>query len=392
VLWPGRCPAGLKKCSKKRGISLLAGRRGKLKIEKIGESYSAEVDEVDKGDWSQLLNRFEDASIYQTWSYGSIRWGDKNLSHLVLKKQGNVVAAAQVRIIKVPFLKSGVAHIRWGPLWRIRGEERELENLREIVKSLREEYVVRSRLFLRVIPNEIEDGDDVVSMIYRKEGFRWTGSSYRTLLLDLTKSVDELRSGLRRKWRQSLGYGEKRKLEVIEGSNEELYGSALKIYEEMVGRKKFEEFVDQKQLKAIQRDLPKELKMNVMICQFEGVPVAAIACSAIGDTGLPLLAATGGKALKLNASYVLWWRMMSWLKEYGCQWLDVGGIDPDKNPGGYTFKSGLANKYGKDIEYIGQFDACESHFSRILFKFGEVARSYKNNFKSIFDKDTGNSH
>lgn len=52
----------------------------------LDPGYDVEIDQVEKTEWSKLVQRFDDATIYQTWSYGLVRWGEKNLSHLVLKK------------------------------------------------------------------------------------------------------------------------------------------------------------------------------------------------------------------------------------------------------------------------------------------------------------------
>ena len=46
-----------------------------------------------------------------------------NISHLVLKKDGDIVVAAQARIAKVPIVKVGIAYVRWGPLWKSSGIE-----------------------------------------------------------------------------------------------------------------------------------------------------------------------------------------------------------------------------------------------------------------------------
>jgi hypothetical protein len=39
----------------------------------MDEGYSAEFDTVDATTWSDMLDRFDDASIYQTWSYDAVR-------------------------------------------------------------------------------------------------------------------------------------------------------------------------------------------------------------------------------------------------------------------------------------------------------------------------------
>ena len=69
--------------------------------------YQSEVDKVSESDWCGLLDRFEDANIYQSWSFGSVHSGNKELSHLVLKRDGKVVAIAQLRIFRLEALASG---------------------------------------------------------------------------------------------------------------------------------------------------------------------------------------------------------------------------------------------------------------------------------------------
>ena len=101
-------------------------------------SFKACLDEVTEPEWSDLLPRFDDASIYQAWPYGAVCWGSRQLSHLVLKRNGNVVAMAQVRIVRLPLIGKGIAYVRWGPLCRRVGEPFDEEVLRAIEKRIRE--------------------------------------------------------------------------------------------------------------------------------------------------------------------------------------------------------------------------------------------------------------
>src|SRR5690242_12551204 len=88
---------------------------------KMDSKIQVEVDCCTPAEWSQMLELFADANLYQTWSYGKVRWGETNLSHLVLKRGEDVVAMAQLRIVRPPWLRAGIAYVRWGPLFERRG-------------------------------------------------------------------------------------------------------------------------------------------------------------------------------------------------------------------------------------------------------------------------------
>jgi lipid II:glycine glycyltransferase (peptidoglycan interpeptide bridge formation enzyme) len=75
----------------------------------------------------------------------------------------------------------------------------------------------------------------------------------------------------------------------------------------------------------------------------------------MGDVGIPIFSATGDDGLKYRGSYLLRWTMLTRMKERGCRILDQGGVNPEKNPGGYHFKSGMG---GRLVRPLGRFDLC----------------------------------
>ena len=119
--------------------------------------YQVEVDKVAPAEWDDLLGRFADANLYQTWAYGAVSWGEKQLSHLVLRQGDEIVAAAQLRLVRIPLLNKGVAYLRWGPLWRLKGNESDLLILTEMTQAVRREYVERRGLLLRILPNVFQE-------------------------------------------------------------------------------------------------------------------------------------------------------------------------------------------------------------------------------------------
>ena len=115
-------------------------------------SFTALVDHVTEAEWNSLLDRFADASIYQTWAYGAVSWGESQLSHLVLLRDGAPVAIAQLRIVRVPVIGSGIAYVRWGPVFRPKDSQCDPAVWHAATEALIEEYVRRRGLTLRVLP------------------------------------------------------------------------------------------------------------------------------------------------------------------------------------------------------------------------------------------------
>jgi hypothetical protein len=278
-----------------------------------------------------------------------------------------VVAAALVRITRLPWPAGGYAYVRWGPLWRKQGREPDLEVWRQAIRGLRAEYVLKRNLWLRLLPM-LTDADDraFVSML-EQEGFSpvTSESRQRTMLVDLTPPLDQLRKGLDQKWRNCLNSGERSGLKIVEGDDDRLIEQFRVPFEEMVSRKGLSEPGDIRSFQAIQRELPEHQKMRVFLAFSEGEVHAGAIASLLGERGIYHFGATGSKGMKSKASYVLQWRIINWLKERNCCMYDLHGVNPTKNPGGYHFKSGLCGRNGKEVAFVGSFDACHGARARI---------------------------
>jgi lipid II:glycine glycyltransferase (peptidoglycan interpeptide bridge formation enzyme) len=340
--------------------------------------YTADTLTAEK--WTEILVQFRDACLYQSWSYGAVRWGANNLAHLILWKGDQVAAAAQIRIMCFP-LVGGIAYVTWGPLWKRKGQPDNPEVLCEMFRALRKEFAERRKFFLRVLPSDEDtDSESLVARIAQR-GFTWSKTSYQTIVMDLTLSPDELRKSMRNTWRQTLQKAERAGVEVEEGTSVELFRECLEVYDQMHGRKGFAAGVDMSEYAGIQADLPDSLKMRISVCRLEGKVVAALAWSVIGETGIPMLAATGDQALKMNALHYLYWNMIQRMKDQGCTAMNMGGINKEENKGGYVWKSGLSGKRGREVGQIGQFDACDSFVSGFAVRWGDRLRAWREEAK-----------
>jgi lipid II:glycine glycyltransferase (peptidoglycan interpeptide bridge formation enzyme) len=337
--------------------------------------YQIETDRVTAADWSAGLDRFEDASIYQTWAYGEVRWGRQEVSHLLLKHRSETIAMAQLRIVRPRHVRAGMAHLRWGPLCHLKGRDLDPEIVRRMADALDDEYVRKRGLFLRVLPNAHLDTPRAqvfqsAFCRYQSEPFD-SGDSYRTLVLDLTPPLEIIRRKLDQKWRNQLNRAEKNGLTIKEGTGADHFREFIRVYEDMWARKQFALASDIREFERMQESLPRSQQLKVILCEHAGAPAAGLIGTAIGNTGIYLFGATNEQGMKSKASYLVQWRMIQWLKEDGIRHYNLGGINPEKNPGVYHFKQGLS---GQDVLYLQPFVACNNVASRVFARAAGLAR------------------
>jgi len=343
-------------------------------MKQLSEGFKAEVDS-DREVWHEILSHFDDANIYQTWDYNNIRSGADNISNIVLTRDQKIVAAAQVRLFAPPMIKIGIAYVYWGPVWHPAGLKSDSIVFSQALRALRNEYVCRRGLALRLFPVLFNDESEKYLSILREEGFQphEKGKQSRTLLLDLSPSLDELRKGFEQKWRNCLNRAEKSSLELVEGCSDDLFKAFIDIYRQLVIRKKFTEPTDINEFRAMQRAFPDSLKMRILLCRIEGEVIAGAIFSAVGNTGVYIFGATNESGMKSNGSYLLQWKFIEWLKKNGFTSYNLNGINPDRNPGTYKFKVGLCKTHGKDVTFLGQFDAYANALQSMIVGFGESA-------------------
>jgi lipid II:glycine glycyltransferase (peptidoglycan interpeptide bridge formation enzyme) len=346
--------------------------------------FHVQIDSVGEENWNALIAQFSDATIYQTWGYGAVRRGRENLSHLLLNCGDEVVGCCQVTFRRAG-LGLQIAYVVWGPLWQKRGTDADPAIFQRIIQELKREYAIRRGCLLRVSPNVVGTTKTLGEEALAEEGFQVAAevSPYRTLRLDLSPPLEDLRKNLLQKWRNCLNKAERNDLTVTESTDAKSFGVFLALSEEMLRRKQFTPGVNYEEYANIQQALPEELKMRVLVCENNGEPHCATIFSAIGDTGIYLLGATGEKGLGPNGPYLLQWRMIQSLKERGVRWFDLGGIDPAGNPGVYDFKLGIAGKSGSVEEtFIGEYHGCftwKTQAARFAMRAGNKLKSIRAN-------------
>ena len=282
---------------------------------------------------------------------------------------------AQVRIVSLPFLKRGIAHVEWGPIWCRRGELPDPKIFAAMLNVLREEYSARRKLLLRIVPKFPNDvGVELEGMII-ETGFKKDSNArhYRTIIKDISSPLQEIRKSFEKDWRYYLGRAERNSLEIRQETSPALYKEFLPVYRDLLNRKGLTPAIDIDRWIRLQEIIPEEEKPHIFMVYHQDLAVAGLVVSSLGDTGFPIIAASNDAGLKFCASYLMHWRVIEWLKENGCSFYDLGGIDQEKNPGTYHFKKGFK---GREVSFLGQFEHCTNPLSRILARVGDPVREW----------------
>ena len=252
----------------------------------------------------------------------------------------------------------------------------DLDGLRQTLRAAFQQYAVDHGILVRLRSHELHgksetDAAGSISAVFRNEGFEPAQEPhYRTVRLDLSRSLETLRADLRPSWRRHLLAVEKRGFSVVQGKGAELFGVFERIYQAMRSRKRLIEYEpDIRMYRAAQQNLPAHLRPLIMICQDGGEPIAATVVSAMGDTGRYILGATSDRAIRenLRGSYLLHWETMKWLKREGFRWYDLRGYNPRSYPGVSRFKTG----FNGDIISYSEFVGCRNWVSLAAVECGE---------------------
>ena len=147
--------------------------------------------------WYELMGAFGDANLYQTLAYDMARYGRRSVVHMVVRRDGVVVAAAQVEGDSSARCTNGIAYTRWGPMWRWLDGTESAEVFRQAIRALRNELSRRRGLVVRLYPMAFRGRDEGLT-----ERFSRKKATSRMRMGDLTDVVIDLE---RYTWRVESG-------------------------------------------------------------------------------------------------------------------------------------------------------------------------------------------
>lgn len=291
----------------------------------------------------------------------SSEWGSLQRS---MGKETKTLDAGELRglILKNP-LPFGFSYyyVPRGPF----GDVKDSQRLRAFAAALRRTADPKT-LFLRIEPF-VEDSRTERGSL-REAGFAAAPfvQPKETILLDLSKTEDELLKAMEHNTRYAIRAAERRGVLI------------RKVSDPAERKKKFNDFWelfsvtnDRHSLKAFPRDYYERVatldggcSSTLFFAEFEGRPIATAIIVRFGTIATYLYAASKSGFGRYNAPSFLLWEAMRAAKADGCDTFDLWGISGTKKKwaGVTSFKKGFG---GNETAYVGTWDL---PFHKILYR------------------------
>jgi len=227
--------------------------------------------------------------------------------------------------------------------------------LEGFIKKIKELVRQENSIFLKV---ETQDAVDL-----KKFGFRKSHNIQptKTLILDITKSEQELLNQMHHKTRYNIGLAEKKGVRIKRDKN--LFEDFWKLMEETTRRDGFKPHPKEYYKKML--GIP---GVELFMAEYQNKIIAANIAVFYDRQAIYLHGASDYEHRNLMAPHLLQWEQIKEAKKRECIEYDFWGIDEKKWPGVTRFKKSFS---GREISYPGAYDLI---FQPIWYKIYKIAR------------------
>jgi hypothetical protein len=301
----------------------------------------ASIQSIGSADWPSLAAGFRDLTFEQSQAYAeaAARRIGASLHHYKVVRDGQVIAAAAVRIKTIPGLRRGIAWIASGPLVLPAGGAAPDEStLAAVLAALRAELADRQGHVLRLRLSGLAGvPGDLLARAAQRAGLEPTqrAAAYRSIALDLTQGTESLMGALNGKWRTDLRFAMKSGLALERQSGAAIEARFLAMFDKVQHSKSFRPAISPEfhfQLGRL------DYRVETLIAVKDGSDVAGIVTGTTGGCTTYLFGATLDAGRPLRAGYFLTWQAICLAQSSGLAWYDLGGIDAVANPDVARFK------------------------------------------------------
>ncbi len=306
--------------------------------------------------WNNSLPEMSGASFLQAFEFGQFhqKIGNK-VFRLGIKTNGKINSFCQILQLKTRL--GEFFYIPGGPIINNWGED-----LKSLVEAILNIAKSEKASFIRFDPRTlIEKNQALLTELGFRQAPLFTQPAC-SLTLDLTKSLEELRSNLSDSTRYNIGWVERKGVRVTLSEDESDIVLFNKLLSETAIRHNFNLYRNKDYYKEQYLAFKNSSRAKLFLAyEPEEFGQDILACAIViyfGDTVTYLHAASSSKSPKLRAPYLMQWKIIEDAKKSGFSKYDFWGVAKDNNPndtwaGVTEFKRSFG---GKKVYYQKPYD------------------------------------
>ncbi len=287
-------------------------------------------------DWDRFVAAHPAGHLLQLCAWGALKarfgWADERVG---LVEDGGLVAGAQVLYRRLPPGLGCLAYVPRGPLVDWADAEQTAALLAALDRAARS----RSALALTVEPDLPDEPAHRERL--RALGFRPSplGSVQprRTLVVDIAPAEEAILAAMKSKTRYNVRLAARRGVTVRRGEESDL-PAFYALIAATATRDGFG-IHPPAYYEAAYRLLAPQGRVQLLLAEVEGQPVAAVMVFALPPRSWYFYGASGNAQREKMPTYLLQWEAMRWAREQGCTSYDLWGVpdaDADELESGFT--------------------------------------------------------
>ena len=303
------------------------------------------------------------SQFLQSWEWGEFQKKvGRKVIRLGIEEDREIKFAVQIIKNSLPL---GRAYF-YAP--RISVKALDNEELKFLFTEIEKLAKKENAIFLRFEPTELK----VESLKLKFEKTLDVQAS-KTLILDISRSEEEILNTMHQKTRYNIRLAEKKGVLVRVGSKED-FDSFWKIMKETEIRDKFRLHPRNYYQAMINLE-----NIKLLVAEYNSKIIAGVIVSFFGDMGLYVHGASANEYRNVMAPHALQWKAIKIAKEKGRKYYDFNGVDENKWSGVTRFKKGFsrldsARQAGDIIEYPGTFDLA---FNSMWYNVYKITRKIR---------------
>lgn len=293
----------------------------------LGEQDYSEEDAA----WDEFVTQHPHGSLLQTTAWASLKsrfgWAPKRIW---VKKEGQIVAGAQMLIRSATFGVARMGYVPHGPL--VNWDDQ--EQVEVVFHQLNLAAYQNRTGFVKVEPLLWQDEfgaerwQQLCERVHGRVSDSDTIQPPRTVLIDLRPAEADILAAMKQKTRYNIRLAAKKGVTVRHGTRDDL-PAFTQLMRTTGQRNEFGVHVPKYyQVAYEQFDSYLPGSVALFLAEYEQKPLAAVMVFAVGRHAAYLYGASNNEERQRMPTYAVQWAAMQWAKARGCDWYDMYGV-PD---------------------------------------------------------------